>query len=117
MPRHYSIDIDARIGSEELQGHVAIQLDIVAPCTAVELHARELQIREATLEVESRRLSGTISLDPDRELAIVQFSENLLPGSATLHLAYSGRLGSRLEGMFVSANRPERMICSQCETV
>ncbi len=117
MPRHYSIDIDARIGSEELQGHVAIQLDIVAPCTAVELHARELQIREATLEVESRRLSGTISLDPDRELAIVQFSENLLPGSATLHLAYSGRLGSRLEGMFVSANGPERMICSQCETV
>ncbi|MGO8950534.1 MAG: M1 family metallopeptidase [Ktedonobacterales bacterium] len=117
MPRHYAIEIDARVGVEELHGRVAIQLDITVPCTSIELHARDLQVTEATLAWEGRTLVGAVTLDPDRELAIIQMPEALSPGAATLHLRYLGRVSNGLDGMYLAINGAERMICTQCETV
>src|SRR5215469_10667334 len=98
IPRHYSIEIDARVGREELLGNVTIQLDIMTPCSAIELHAREMRIHEATVEAGGRTLAGTVTLDADREVAVIEMPEELPRGPAKLHLEYVGRVSSGLVG-------------------
>ncbi len=117
LPRHYAIEIDARIGTSALRGRVAIQLDITMPCTTIELHARDLRITEATLVQQGRTLVGTVTLDVDRELAIIEMPETIPTGTASLHLQYTGRMSKGLDGMYLATNGAEQMICTQCETV
>jgi puromycin-sensitive aminopeptidase len=118
LPRHYAIEIDARIGVETLQGRVAIQVDITTPCTVIELHARDLRITEAGLSMAGQTLQGTVTLDADRELAIIQLPQTVSTGPATLQLVYEGRISTNgLQGMYLGTNGAERMICTQCCTV
>jgi puromycin-sensitive aminopeptidase len=120
LPRSYEIALDARLGSDQFQGNVAIQLEIVAPTDRIELHDRELQITVATLALgdasEDAALSGTVTLDPPRELAVIQFSEELPAGPATLRLTYTGTIASGLEGLFFSKDGPDELLATQCET-
>src|SRR5215469_6229550 len=115
LPRHYDIALDARLGSETFRGTVAIQLDITAPTDRIELHARDLHVGSATLTAGSQSLSGEVTLDADRELAIVAFAQSLPTGPASLDLAFDGKVSSGLEGLFVSKDGTEELLCTQCE--
>lgn len=118
LPRHYSVEIDARVGTPDLRGLVSIQLEITQPCASIELHARDLEIMDATVEVGGRVLAGAVSVDPIRELLIIQLTETLAPGPATLRIQYLGQVSSTdLNGMFLASNGRERMICTHCEPV
>jgi puromycin-sensitive aminopeptidase len=118
LPRHYAIEIDARIGVETLHGRVAIQVDIITPSATIELHARDLSISEAILSSAGQTLQGSVLLDADRELAIVHLPQIVSAGPATLRLVYEGRISTNgLQGMYLGTNGAERMICTQCETV
>ncbi|HUS17320.1 MAG TPA: M1 family aminopeptidase [Chloroflexia bacterium] len=114
-PRHYAVHLNARLGEEAFSGTVAIQLEIDAPCDAIELHARDLQVPEGRLEGAGRTFPGSVTLDADRELAITRFGEPVPAGPATLHLTFSGKLNPRLEGLYLAADGPEQLLCTQCE--
>ncbi len=116
LPRHYDIALDARLGVEQFQGHVAIQLEIAAPTDTIELHARELRIADAALTIQDRILLGTVTLDPARELAAIQFPETLPAGSATLEITYTGAVSKGLEGLFLSKDGSDELLATQCET-
>src|SRR5215831_2350999 len=111
LPRHYAIDIDARIGDETLRGRVAIEVDIATPCTAIELHARDLRISEAGLNVAGQVLQGTVTLDADRDLVTLRLPQTVPAGPATLQLVYEGPISTNgLQGMYLGTNGTERML-------
>ena len=115
LPRHYDIALDARLGSPEFRGHLAIQLDIVAPSDTIELHARALTISAATLTAQGDTTQGSVTLDADRELAIIALGKTIQPGSATLDLDYTGKISDGLEGLYLAAEGPYQMLTTQCE--
>ena len=115
LPRHYDIALEARLGSEEFGGRVAIQLEVVAPTDAIELHARDLRVTDAQLTLQGRTLPGAVTLDADREIAIVQFAEPLPAGPAALALAFAGKVGNSREGLFLSKDGADELLCTQCE--
>jgi puromycin-sensitive aminopeptidase len=115
LPRQYDIAIAARLGTEEFGGRVAIQLEVAAPTAAIELHARDLQVTDAQLTAQGQTLPGVVTLDADREIAIIQFAEPLPIGPATLALAFAGKISSSLEGLFLSKDGADELLCTQCE--
>src|SRR5262245_52960510 len=114
-PRHYDIALDARLGREVFSGRVAIDLDIAAPSDTIKLHARDLDVSSALLTARNRDLPGTVTLDAEREIAIIHFAEPLPAGSAMLDVAFTGKVSSGLEGLFLSKDGPDELLCTQCE--
>ncbi len=114
-PTRYDIDLDARLGRETFAGRVSIQLEVAAPADRIEMHARELRIADASVTAAGQTAAAGVSLDTDREIAVVQLPETLQPGDATLELAFEGKISSGLEGLFLSKDGPEDVLCTQCE--
>ncbi|HEY7780735.1 MAG TPA: M1 family metallopeptidase [Ktedonobacterales bacterium] len=115
LPRHYDIAIDVRLDSEEFGGRVAIELAVSAPTSTIELHARDLRVIAPTLSAGDRFIAATATLDPERELAIITLAEPCPAGAATLSLTFAGRISNSLEGIFVSKDGDDELLCTQCE--
>jgi puromycin-sensitive aminopeptidase len=115
LPRHYDITLDARPDGEAFHGRVAISLDLIAATDTVELHARALDVTAARLTADGRDLTGTVSLDADREIAVIRFPETLPTGTASLDLAFTGKVSDGLEGLFRSKDGADELLCTQCE--
>ncbi len=118
-PRQYDLELDARLGRETFTGRVTISLDILEARDVVELHARDLNIASAQLTVVAGGSplpqTGAVTLDPERERAIIHFPTALPVGSATLSLAFDGKISQGLAGLYLSQDRPEQVLCTQCE--
>ncbi|HEV7127185.1 MAG TPA: M1 family metallopeptidase [Ktedonobacterales bacterium] len=119
LPRHYDIALEARLGDERFGGHVAIQLELTAPTATIELHARDLRIADAqvqfTAQGRAQSLGGTVTLDAERELAVIQLAEPIAAGLATLDLDFTGKVSGGLEGLFLSKDGQDELLCTQCE--
>ena len=114
-PRRYDVQLDAQLGREDFSGQVTIALDLGEAKDTIDLHARELSITHAELSVDGQSHPATITLDPDNERAALQFSQPLPTGEASLRLTFSGKISQTLKGLYLAQNRPEQVLCTQCE--
>ncbi len=115
-PRAYQIAIDARPGRDTFFGSVTVRVAIATPTRAIELHARDLEITNARLTSASgQTLPATVTRDPEREIAVIALDEQAVEGEATLAFDVAGRLSPSLEGLFLSKDGPDEMLCTQCE--
>ena len=112
LPRHYDITLDARPDGEAFHGRVVITLDITTPTDTIELHARTLDVTAARLTAGDRDLTGTVTADADREIAVIRFPETLPTGPAALDLAFTGKVGDGLEGLFRSKDGADELLCT-----
>ncbi len=115
QPRRYDVQLDARLGREEFSGQVVIALELHTASTTLDLHARDLVISEAHFTATEHTQPATVTLDPDNERVSLQFAHPLPVGAATLTLIFNGRISQTLRGLYLAQNRPEQVLCTQCE--
>jgi puromycin-sensitive aminopeptidase len=114
-PRRYDVQLDARLGREEFTGNVSIALDLHTTKDTLELHARDLAITSAQLIIEGQSHTATVTSDPDNERIILQFHQAFPVGTATLTMAFNGKVSQTLKGLYLAQDRPEQALCTQCE--
>jgi puromycin-sensitive aminopeptidase len=115
-PRHYGITLDTRPGRDTFSGSLSVQVSIASPTNTIELHARDLDITNAQLVgAGGKAFAGAVTPDAEREIAVITLDGTAPEGDATLSLDFAGRLSPSLEGLFLSKDGPDEMLCSQCE--
>jgi len=115
-PRHFEIALDARPGRETFSGSLAVQVSIAAPTNTIELHARDLTITNAWLaSPNGQTFAATVAPDAEREIVTLTLDGTAPAGGATLSLDFAGSLSPSLEGLFLSKDGPDEMLCTQCE--
>lgn len=94
-PRRYDVQLDAQLGREEFHGQVVIALDLHETTNIIELHARDLNITTAQVTGNRENQTAAVTLDPENERLILQFSEALSAGEATLKIIFTARSAKR----------------------
>lgn len=112
-PRQYDLRLQLRRTSSDFHGSESILLDITQQSKAVEIHSRGLDISQARLTQAGKTLAGEVSLDADREIATITFSESLAAGEATLDLTFSGSVNKGLVGLYLAQDGPEQLLTTQ----
>lgn len=112
-PLRYDIQLEAEVGREDFSGHVLIAIELHQAHDTLDLHARELTISNAALNMDGHRYSARLNPDPDNERIILQFSQVLPAGSAFLELSFQGKVSQNLRGLYLSQNPPEQLLCTQ----
>ena len=115
-PRLYEVRLNAQLGREEFSGESNISLDLHTSKDSIEMHSRELTVTSAQARVGGKTYSAVVEYDPDNERIIFQFSETLPQGDAALSMAFNGKVSQTLKGLYLSQNRPEQVLCTQCES-
>ncbi len=114
-PRRYDVALDARLGREAFTGRVAIALDLHESKDSLDLHARDLELSNAVLHAEGQELPAEVTLDPENERAVLRFSRTFPTGPGTLTLDFSGVVSQSLKGLYLAQDRPDQVLCTQCE--
>jgi puromycin-sensitive aminopeptidase len=104
IPTHYELEIEPDLKRHAFGGTVAIDLDLVDPSATLALNAADLVIHWARLEhPDGPIVAGEVDVIPDEQRIVVAFSETLRPAAGyRLTMAYSGRLGGQLRGLYRS---------------
>jgi puromycin-sensitive aminopeptidase len=121
VPRRYELTLAPDLGAASFNGAVAAAVDVVGPTDTVVLNAAELEIDEAWVEVDGRRIGATVTLDEETERATLALPETLPAGTATVGLRFRGTLNDKLRGFyrstFTDEGGTERVLaCTQMES-
>lgn len=114
-PRQYDVVLDARLGSDVVRGRVRIQLEVTEPTSRIELHAVGIELQDVHVAANGVALRGTITQDPVRELAILEFSQHLSIGPAVLEIAFHRSMSNSLDGLYRAKDADGEMLTTQCE--
>jgi puromycin-sensitive aminopeptidase len=105
-PHAYRLVLTPDLAAATFEGDVEIDVTVVEPTSSITLNAAELVITFAELNDGNPdtgyALSPTIATDDAEERATFTFAEPLMPGPATLHLAFTGILNDKLHGFYRS---------------
>jgi puromycin-sensitive aminopeptidase len=106
-PHAYRLVLVPDLAAATFTGDVEIDVTVDEPTSTLVLNAAELEITFAELNDadpdKGYALSPTsIDLDDTEERATLTFAEPLVPGQATMHLAFTGILNDKLHGFYRS---------------
>jgi puromycin-sensitive aminopeptidase len=108
------VDVDPQ-KRDDYHGEVEIELELDAPRRTLELHADDLRVSGAHVEIAGRTLRGKITRHPSYETVRVQLPERLPAGRATLTLAFAGKLRKDLRGLYASSAGKRKYAFTQLE--
>jgi aminopeptidase N len=113
LPSHYALTIAPDIAAETFTGSETIDVDVREPVDAITLHAVGLQLHDVT--VNGRPAS--VRLDEPNEMAILDVSETVPAGRATIAIAFDGKLSQGLRGLYLSRTARRKYAVTQFEAM
>jgi aminopeptidase N len=102
-PLHYAVAITPHARELGFEGRVEIELEVLAPTPRIVLNALDMQFSSATLSAAKDKHAtpaAHIELDARAQTASFDFGRELQPGTYTLALAYTGKIGTQANGLF-----------------
>lgn len=110
-PARYEVHIHAEVGKPRFTGSVTIALNVERKTRAIELHSRDIEIVQATLDGHACK----VQYEPTREMVKLELAREAERGEATLVIEYRGRVSEGMEGLYLSKDGPEEMLVTQCQ--
>ncbi|MBF8267012.1 MAG: hypothetical protein HW388_520 [Dehalococcoidia bacterium] len=103
-PLKYTLTLAPNLEDFTFQGEETILVQVTQPTTRITLNATELQISHVLLTPEGGAplAAHSIALDEASETATFTFDRDIPPGSATLHIRFTGVLNDQLRGFYRS---------------
>ncbi|MGH7899083.1 MAG: M1 family metallopeptidase, partial [Candidatus Binatia bacterium] len=113
-PREYDLRLAPDLVARTFEGEVAIDVEVAKPRAVILLHAVDLEIVEASIESEAAKQSARVRRRPADE-AISLSVRRRVSGSARLRLAFKGRLGEHLRGLYAVTSEGRHYAFTQLE--
>jgi puromycin-sensitive aminopeptidase len=102
-PVRYEIRLAPVLSGANFAGEEKVLIQVHEPVRQIVLNAIDLEFHAISAEGPTGVVvSGTASLDGENERAVLDFPEELEPGSWALHVAFSGILNDKLHGFYRS---------------
>jgi len=101
-PRRYDIRLEPDLKAFTFKGDESVAIEVIDSTAEIVLNALELEIDSATVERAGRSLKASVRMVPQKERALLCFSEPLDSGDYTLKIAFRGILNDKLHGFYRS---------------
>ena len=103
-PLKYDLTLQPNLEDFTFTGEETVDLQVANATSRVVLNASELEVSSARLTLnDGRTIEATdIAVDEDSETAVITFGEEVAPGSALLHVQFTGTLNDQLRGFYRS---------------
>ena len=111
VPSHYALEITPNLVAATFAGTVDIEVDLAEATDTVTLHALDLTITLAKVSQGDGQAAGQgavttqtaeVTDDDETETVTLRLANQLSPGTATLHLAWTGEISDGLVGFYRS---------------
>ena len=108
LPDRYDLVLEPDLESRTFDGAVTIALTVHETTREIVCNSVDLELKQAHVEQGGRRIDVTAtSFDATAERVTFALAEALVPGTATLKVAFTGVLNDRLVGFYASTYKTE----------
>ncbi|HUJ79711.1 MAG TPA: M1 family metallopeptidase [Nitrospiria bacterium] len=118
-PERYRITLTVNPDDTAFSGSVRIDVVLAQSTSSVVLHALELTIRSATIDVGGHTQEARVTDNKEAETISLVSSDPIPAGPATLIIDYSGTLNTQLRGLYEARatinSHEEKFVFTQCE--
>jgi aminopeptidase N/puromycin-sensitive aminopeptidase len=112
VPEHYAIRIAAELGPETFRGEETIDVRVTEPVSTITMHAVELNL---TATVNGA--PAEVTADKENETVTLKLAEPLQPRKASIRVAFDGKIGQQLRGLYLSKTEKRRYAVTQFEAM
>ena len=113
QPRRYQISLDLDLENWTTVGREQIALFTAEPIREIVLHADELDIKSARINLANSLQS--VTYQEESQTATLRFAEEIPPGSHSLEIEWDGRIREALRGLYRSTHGGARYAATQFE--
>jgi puromycin-sensitive aminopeptidase len=100
-PTRYRANLRVDLDAARFDGQLTIDLTLAAPRSAITLHAVELDVKSAAVDLGTGAVAASaIRADAESETLTLDFPSPLPAGETTLRLGWSGRFSPGLRGLY-----------------
>ncbi|MFN8544283.1 MAG: M1 family metallopeptidase [Candidatus Binatia bacterium] len=114
-PSEYDLFLEPDLERGRFRGVVRIRVTLARSVDAITLHAADLVVERATVEVGGVALRARTSLQPHDETVTLRPPRRIAAGDATLELRFRGRLNRHLRGFYAASAGGKAYAFTQCE--
>jgi len=103
VPSHYNLTLEPDLDAATFAGNVSIDVEVTEPVDEILVNAADLDIASARLVgPNGTEVTGIVTLDLERERAIIDLEDALAPGAWRLDIGFTGVLNDKLVGFYRS---------------
>ena len=114
-PEQYQLTLTPNLKDATFTGSEKIDVLLGQPMDSITLNAAEIKFQNVTADLDGRKLTASVSEDPEKEQATFNFNKALPAGHLTLSIEYTGILNGQLRGFYLSKTARRNYAVTQFE--
>jgi aminopeptidase N len=121
-PTHYAVAVTPHADKLAFDGTVAVDVQVLKPTASITLNAIDMafsSVKLAAADGKAAFPAPKVSVDGKAQTATFTFARPIAPGSYTLTMAYTGKIGTQANGLFAidydTASGKKRALYTQFE--
>ena len=115
-PRHYSLTFTPDLQKAVFTGDETIDVEIAKAGSSITLNAIELEFQEAAITQDGKTQVAKWTFAPEKEQATLSVPEDLQPGTASIHIKFTGILNDKLRGFYLAKSKERNYAVTQFES-
>src|SRR6185312_2646763 len=115
IPSHYRLSLDPSIQGKTFSGDETIDVRLKSAGTEIALNSLDLEISNAEITSGKTTLKANVVYDKPDEMVRLQLPQEIVAGSAQVHLAFTGKLTEGLRGLYLSRSSRREYAVTQFE--
>jgi aminopeptidase N len=115
VPSHYKLFIDPNIETQSFSGEETIDVQLGRASKEIVLNSLDLEVSSAEVIAGGKARPAQLSYDAPDEMIRLVVADALPPGTAALHLKFSGKLTAGLRGLYLSKTARRTYAVTQFE--
>jgi aminopeptidase N len=111
-PENYKLTFAPDFDKDTFKGDETISTQVLKPTSEITLNALELDFHDVTITSDGATQRATVKPEKEKEMVVLLVEKPLSPGSATIHITYSGILNSEMRGLYLGKDDHGRKYAS-----
>jgi len=100
-PENYQLSFKPDLEKATFDGDETISVRILHPTSEITLNSAEIEYHEVSITSGGSAQTAKVTLEKDKEMAMLAVEKPLAAGSATIHIRYSGVLNDEMRGFYL----------------
>lgn len=100
-PENYKLTFTPDLENAKFEGDETIAIRILTPTSQITLNAADIDFHDVAITSAVGTQKASVSLEKDKEMAVLTVPKTLAAGPATIHVIYSGILNNEMRGLYL----------------
>src|SRR5579884_3363993 len=113
-PQHYSLTFTPDLQKAVFSGDET--MEVLKAANSITMNAVELQFQEVTITQGDKTQTAQASFAAEKEQVTLNVAEELQPGTASIHIRFTGILNDKLRGFYLARTKERNYATTQFES-